>query len=156
MKLRHHVDKKLASRSLGSYDINEQPQGKGTQKAGPDLTYALVAHGAKATLRDMGEIKGRKNDEYWRNIQLGLPAVVPKNNFAFSKLTNMLTAAGVNVNKDGNRLQLTPLGDKAVRKMSNGEIKDPAALLMGINFDMSQPIQSKANKIKQERIIGIE
>jgi|TARA_Y100000592_G_C5467547_1_gene317539 DNA-directed RNA polymerase subunit beta len=64
MKLRHHVDKKLASRSLGQYDINEQPQGKGTQKAGPDLTYALIAHGAKANLRDMGEIKGRKNDEY--------------------------------------------------------------------------------------------
>jgi DNA-directed RNA polymerase beta subunit len=64
MKLRHHVDKKLASRSIGQYDINEQPQGKGTQKAGPDLTYALLAHGAKATLRDMAEIKGRKNDEY--------------------------------------------------------------------------------------------
>ena len=64
MKLRHHVDKKLASRSIGQYDINEQPQGKGAQKAGPDLTYALIAHGAKATLRDMAEIKGRKNDEY--------------------------------------------------------------------------------------------
>ena len=63
-----------------------------------------------------------------------MPAVVPKNNFTFSKLTNMLKGAGVNVEKDGNKVQITPLGDKAVRKMSNGEIKDPAALLMGKNL----------------------
>jgi len=64
MKLRHHVEKKHAAHGLGSYDINEQPTGSGAQKIGPDLTYALLAHGAKNTLRDMSEIKSRKNDEY--------------------------------------------------------------------------------------------
>ena len=134
MKLRHHVDKKQSARGLGGYDINEQPQGKGSQKVGPDLTYALLAHGAKANLRDMAEIKGRKNDEYWKNIQLGLPAVVPKRNFTFDKILTYLKGGGVNVTKEGNKLQLTPLGDKNVRKLSNGEITDPGAMLMGKNL----------------------
>ena len=64
MKLRHHVKKKQAAHSIGSYDINEQPTGKGTQKADPMLTYSMLAHGAKKNLYEMSAIKGRQNDEY--------------------------------------------------------------------------------------------
>ncbi len=134
MKLRHHVKKKIAHHGLGQYDINEQPIGKGAQKIGPDMTYALLAHGAKATLRDMAEIKGRKNDEYWRNVQLGLPPIKPNRNFVFDKMTAYLQGAGVNVNKKGNQLQIMPLTDKKVRQLSSGEITEPAAILMGKNL----------------------
>ena len=134
MKLRHHVKKKIAHHGIGQYDINEQPIGKGAQKIGPDMTYALIAHGAKATLRDMSEIKGRKNDEYWRNIQLGLPPIKPTRNFVFDKMTAYLKAGGVNVDKKGNLLQIMPLTDKKVRALSNGEITEPAAILMGKNL----------------------
>lgn len=134
LKLRHHVKKKAAAHGIGQYDVNEQPTGRGAQKAGPDLTYALLAHGAKANLHDMTAIKGRKNDEYWRNLQLGLPPVKPVRNFVFDKMITYLKAGGVDVNKDGDKLQIMPLTDKKVRELSNGEITDPAALLIGKNL----------------------
>lgn len=64
MKLRHIVKKKAGAHGIGSYDINEQPAGKGSQKIDPMLTYALLAHGAKKNLYEMSSIKGRQNDEY--------------------------------------------------------------------------------------------
>ena len=64
LKLRHTVKKKQAAHGLGSYDINEQPTGKGAQKVDPMLTYSLLAHGAKKNLYEMTALKGRQNDEY--------------------------------------------------------------------------------------------
>lgn len=64
LKLRHTVKKKQGAHNLGSYDINEQPTGKGAQKIDPMLTYALLAHGAKKNLYEMTALKGRQNDEY--------------------------------------------------------------------------------------------
>jgi len=64
MKLRHIIKKKQAAHSYGSYDIEEQPVGKGAQKTGVLDTYAYLAHGAKRNLYEMTAIKGRDNEEY--------------------------------------------------------------------------------------------
>jgi len=45
-----------------------------------------------------------------------------------------LKGSSINVNKKGNRLQILPLTDKDVMKMSNGELKDPGAMLQGKNL----------------------
>ena len=131
LKLRHTVKKKQAAHSIGSYDVNEQPTGKGAQKVDPMLTYALLAHGAKKNLYEMSALKGRQNDEYWRRLQLGQPPSRPTQNFVFDKMTTYLKGAGVNVEKNGNRLRLLPLTDKEVLKMSSGELKDAGQMLKG-------------------------
>jgi len=131
LKLRHTVKKKQGAHSTGSYDVNEQPTGKGAQKIDPMLTYALLAHGAKKNLYEMTAIKGRKNDEYWRRLQLGLAPSKPSENFVFNKMTNYLKGAGVNVSKEGNRMRLLPLTDKEVLKMSAGALTDAGQMLKG-------------------------
>jgi len=45
-----------------------------------------------------------------------------------------LKGAGINVAKEGTRLRIFPLTDKEALKMSNGEIKDPGAFLVGKNL----------------------
>jgi DNA-directed RNA polymerase subunit beta' len=69
-----------------------------------------------------------QHEDVWRAIQLGNALPTPKPTFAFQKFTDMLRAAGVNVEKKGHRIQLTPLTDKQVLKMSNGELPKPSDL----------------------------
>lgn len=134
MKLRHIVKKKAGEHSFGSYDINELPVGKGAQKIDPMLTYSMLAHGAKNILKEMSTVKGRKNDEYWRNLQLGLAPPPPEQNFVFNKMVNYLKAAGVNVEKKGNKFRIFPLTDETIKEWSAGELTDPGAMLKGKNL----------------------
>lgn len=137
IKLRHLVKKKQNAHSFGNYDINEQPS-KGPdgnpQKIGKLDTYALLAHGSKNLLREINTIKGRKNEEYMRDLQMGIPPGRPSANFAFDKMVTYMQASGVDVNKEGNRLQLIPLTDKKVSELSKGALKDPGAMLIGKNL----------------------
>lgn len=134
MKLRHIVNKKLGVHNYGVYDVDEQPAGKGAQKIGTMETYAYLAHGAKNNLYEIANIKGRKNEEYWRDLQFGLMPGKPNRNFIFEKMTTYLKGAGINVNKKGNKLQILPLTDDDIMHLSNGEIKDPGAMLVGKNL----------------------
>ena len=134
LKLRHLVKKKMGAHDYGVYDIDEQPAGKGAQKIGEGVTYSYLAHGAKNLLREATTIKGRKNEEYFRNLQFGLAPPKPEPNFVFDKMLNYLMASGVDVKKQGNGLQLIPLTDKKVLELSNGEIKEPGAMLIGKNL----------------------
>jgi len=133
-KLRHLVKKKQGSHSYGVYDINEQPAGKGAQKIGVLDTYVYLGHGSKALLNEATSIKSRKNEEYMRNLQFGLPPVRPASNYAFDKFLTYMQASGVNVEKNGHRLQMMPLTDQKVEELSKGEIEDPGAMLIGKNL----------------------
>jgi DNA-directed RNA polymerase subunit beta' len=134
MKLRHIVKKKQGVRNLGTYDIDEQPVGKGAQTVGTMETYGYLAHGAKKNLQEIGEIKGRANEEYWRSIQFGLVPPKPARNFVFDKMLNYIEGLGVNITKKGNQLRISPLTDEDVLKKSNGKLLDPGALLIGKNL----------------------
>ncbi len=152
LKLTHQVDKKVAARSgmniPGSapeyYDHNLMPMGGGKtggQSIGNLGMYTLLAHGARANIREIQTWKSEGDDpspdhkrwpsqheEVWRRIQMGDPLPTPTPTFAFQKFTDMLRVAGINVEKKGHRLQLTPLTDKQTLRMSNGEVKDPSQL----------------------------
>lgn len=137
LKLMHVVEHKLKTRDLpGSYDVNEQPSAgtSGGQSVDHMQMYAYLAHGAKENLREIGIIKGQKNDEYWRALQLGLMPPQPQKNFVFDKFLTYLKGAGVNVVKNGYQFQIMPLVNSEVLKMSNGEITDPGHLLVGKNL----------------------
>lgn len=150
-KLVHQVDKKIAVRpgmvlpgvtSEGLYSPTTlQPAGgghEGGQSIGSLGTYALLAHGARANLREFQSYKSEgpdtrnpakawpsQHDQIWAAIQTGTPLPPPRPTFAFKKFENMLRGAGINVEKKGHDFILGPLTDKHILELSNGELKDP-------------------------------
>ena len=137
IKLKHQVEKKLVARAGGpgyAYDMNLVPRGggpHGAQALGTLGLYSMLAHGAKANLREMQTIKSdaAQSDEFWTALQSGEPLPAPRPTFAYNKFLSYLNALGVNVKKDGNSLQLVPMTDKQVLEMSNGEIKDAGRMV---------------------------
>lgn len=127
LKLMKSTDTNYSARGTGSYDVNQQPTKGGTSSAkalGKMEFDALVAHNARNVLKESATLKSQKNDEYWRALRLGYPAPPPKASFAYDKFLNMLTGAGVRVQRNNNLMSLSPLTDADVKKMSSGEIKD--------------------------------
>jgi len=137
VKLKHQVEKKLVARAGGpgyAYDRNLVPKGggpHGAQALGTLGLYSMLAHGAKANLREMQTLKSDagQNDEFWAALQAGEPLPAPRPTFAYQKFTSYLNALGVNVKKEGNNLQLIPFTDQQVKEMSNGEIKDAGRMV---------------------------
>jgi DNA-directed RNA polymerase beta subunit/DNA-directed RNA polymerase beta' subunit len=134
IKLRHIIEKKQGSHSIGAYDVYEQPAGKGAQRVGSLDVYGYLAHGAKNNLEEFATIKGRKNEEYWRDLQFGLPPGKPARNFVWEKMMADLKGMGVNTEKNGSKIRIMPMTDKDIMAMSSGEIKDPGTLLIGKNL----------------------
>jgi len=177
LKLRHQIDKKVSVRSGMSlrgespetYDVNLMPTsgGKsGGQSIGNLGLNVLLAHGAKANIREMQTWKsqgpdpapeGRKwpsqHNEVWNAIQLGQPLPTPKPTFAFQKFTDMLRASGVNVEKKGNRIQLSPLTDREVLSMSAGELKQPSRMTYS-KLDASGSLKPIPGGLFDERLTG--
>jgi DNA-directed RNA polymerase subunit beta' len=134
LKLMHVVEHKYKSRDIpGTYDANEQPAKgeEGGQSVDPLQMYALLAHGARKNLFEFAAIKSQKNDEYWRNLQLGFPPPLPQKNFVFDKMLAYMQAAGINIEKNGYKLKLYPATTKDVLSWSSGEIKDAGHMLRG-------------------------
>ena len=137
LKLRHQVEKKTTVRSGGvgnPYSMNMTPKGGG-QRGGQAVSalglYGLLSHGARHNLREMQTLKSDKNDELWIALQSGEVLPTPKIPFTYDKLKGYLNVMGVDVNKDGNNLQLRPITDQQVRQKSNGELKDAAKMFRG-------------------------
>jgi DNA-directed RNA polymerase subunit beta' len=134
LKLMHVVDHKFKARGIpGSYDANEQPAkgDEGGQSIDPLQTYALLAHGARENMYEFAAVKSQKNDEYWRNLQLGFPPPKPQKNFVFDKMLTYMEGAGINIKKDGYKMTLYPATSKEIMARSSGEIKDAGHMLRG-------------------------
>lgn len=143
LKLVHQVDKKVAVApgmglpglpSTDKYDINLQP--KAGQRIGSLGMYALLAHGAKANLREMQTWKGEgpdpqtneakrwpsQHNQVWKAIQTGEPLPTPKPTFAFKKFEDLLRGAGVNIEKKGHEFVLSPLTDKHILELTGDRV----------------------------------
>ena len=137
IKLKHQVEKKMVARAGGpgyAYDRNLIPKGggpHGAQSLGTLGLYAMLAHGAKANLREMQTIKSDagQSDEFWAALQAGESLPAPRPTFAYNKLLGYMKGMGLNVKKEGNNLQIVPFTDKQVAEMSNGEIKDAGKMV---------------------------
>ncbi len=152
LKLQHQVDKKVSVRSgmhlkgetPETYDVNLMPSsgGKaGAQSIGNLGMNVLLAHGARANIREMQTWKSEGPDpspegkqwksqhhDVWNAIQLGQALPTPKPTFGFRKFTDMLRASGVNVDKKGHKLQLSPMTEADIHGMSSGELMQPSRL----------------------------
>lgn len=127
-KLFKSTDTNYAARGIGpGYDANMQPTkggDEGAKSVGKMEFNALIAHNARNILSDITTIKGQKNDEYWRRVQLGLPAPTPSTNFAYDKFTQTLHGAGIKVNKSGTHRTLAPLTDRDIDAMAERSISN--------------------------------
>jgi len=136
LKLHHQVEKKLSARALGygyAYDRNKIPKGggpHGAQSLGVLGLYSMLAHGATANLREMNTLKSDagQGDQFWAALQAGELLPTPKPTFAYNKFISLIKGLNVNVEKTGNSLTLSPMTDKQVHEMSNGELKDPSKM----------------------------
>lgn len=132
LKLFKTTDSNWAAHGAERYDYNQQPARGGDDGAkgiGKMEFDGLVAHNARAVLRESAAIKSQRNDEFWRSIQLGTPTPAPRTPFAYDKLHAMLAGAGVKVSKQGSRLALGPLTDADVGRMSSGALPDPTKMV---------------------------
>ena len=132
LKLFKTTDSNWAAHGAERYDFNQQPARGGADGAkalGKMEFDGLVAHNARNVLREAASIKGQRNDEFWRAVQLGLPTPAPQTNFAYNKFLTALEGAGIKVNKQGSRLALGPLTDQDITKMSAGVLRSPQKLL---------------------------
>jgi DNA-directed RNA polymerase subunit beta len=130
VKLPQQVEHKTNIREEWGYDADKRPlkgggEGGGARALDPLTSYALMAHNARANLREMATYKAEQNDDFWFAIENGQIPPAPKPTFAFNKFTGYLKGAGINVTKSGNNLQLSPMKDSDITSMSNGEVKTP-------------------------------
>lgn len=96
-------------------------------------------------------------DDLWAALQAGEPIPPPKPTFAYDKFTGYLKGMGINVTKDGNSLNLTPLTDKQVLEMSNGELKDAGRMIKGYKIGSKQQrggIEPEKSGLFDPRVTG--
>lgn len=184
-KLVHQAEKKQSARSgMASidtvptgetWDLNLQPVSgghTGGQAVGALGIYALLAHGAKHNLREMQTLKGEGADpqtdeskrwpslheQTWQNIQMGLPIPTPKSTFIYQKFTDMLRGAGVNVDKKGHELMLSPMTDKHIMELTgNRVITRPGEAVDAKNAYKAKSIEDlkpRAGGIFDEKLTG--
>jgi len=178
IKLVHQVEKKLSVRSGMSsptgmqetYDMNLQPtsgSSTGGQSLGALGMYALLAHGAKANIREMQSYKAEgsdpqtnpskrwasDHDRIWAAIQTGGPLPTPKPTFAFHRFTELLKGAGVNMEKKGHQFILSPLTDTHIKELAKKELPNPADLLLSKLDKNGQP-QPKPGGLFDEHLTG--
>lgn len=180
IKLHHQVDKKVSVRSglnlPGSapekYNSNLQPGGgghSGGQSMDPLGLYSLLAHGARANIREMQTWKSEGPDtsssvskqwqsqhhDVWDAIQHGDALPTPKPTFAFKKFTDMLTGAGINVEKRGHQFILTPLTDSHIHALTGDRVlPKPADLLYAKPDPKTGEPRPKTGGLFDERLTG--
>lgn len=115
----------------GPHDQDESPTGSGD--SGPKAlggmeVNALLAHNARALLREGTALRGSKNAEFWRAFQDGRPPDFPARKKTFDRFTAILRQAGINIDRRGDELAAGPLTDRDILALSAGEIRDAKRL----------------------------
>jgi hypothetical protein len=123
----HHLAEKKASAvgNDGSYTQDEQPAKGGVEGAkkmsGMDL-WSMLAHNVPDVIKDSQVVRGTKNDQYWRALQLGLPVPEPEEPFIYKKFLNTLRAGGINVTEKGAITKIMPQTDKDIDQLAQGRV----------------------------------
>lgn len=160
-KLEHQVGKKLSARERGAYDYNQVPKGggkEGAQAFGQLGIYSMLANGARANLRETqtwlsDKAQGEGKDEFWAALQSGELLPPPQETFALNKFKSYLKTMGVDMKQTGNSLNLLPLTDDAVKKLSNGKLKDAGRMVTIKNNEM---VPEKGGLFDEKIVGGLE
>jgi len=126
----HHLaEKKLSGRGAGagSYTSAEQPahggfEGGHAKRFGTLDLNAALSHSATEVIRDVINVRGTKNEDYWKALKMGRPLPEPTVPFIYNKFINLLKAGGVNIREKGDTLSLLPMTDDDMKELSKGDI----------------------------------
>ena len=125
-KLFKTSDSNFAGRGIdGPHDQDEAPTGSGfggPKALGGMEVNALIAHNARAVLRESTMLRGSKNADFWKAFQMGMNPNFPNEKKTFTRFVATLKQAGINVTREGDELVAAPLTDKDVLAMSSGPI----------------------------------
>ena len=131
LKLYKTTTENLSARNVGGYDNIMQPT-KGGEEGSKSVGYmemlGLLGSDARKNLKEISTLKSEQNDEYWAKFIRGESLPKPKMTFATRKFFDYLKGSGVNVKHEGGMVTATPLTDKEILGMSNGEVKEPTML----------------------------
>lgn len=175
IKLVHQVDKKVkvtpgmglvGVHSNDTYDLNLQP--RNGQRVGALGMYALLAHGAKANIREMQTWKAEGEDpqeldskrwksqhvDVWKAIQQGDPLPTPKPTFAFRKFEDMLRGAGLNLEKKGHELILTPMTQQDIVELAPTALANPGGRLLAKIDKKTGDLQTEKGGLFDDKITG--
>jgi len=131
LKIFKTTEGNFAARNTGGYDNNMQPLkgGLGGSKSLGSMEFlGLIGSDARKNLREMATTKSEQNDLYWEKFLTGQPVPPPKRTFATDKFLSYLRASGIKTTIDKGSIVATPLTNKDILEMSNGEIKDPTMI----------------------------
>jgi DNA-directed RNA polymerase beta subunit/DNA-directed RNA polymerase beta' subunit len=127
-KLKQSVRTKIKAGETGIYDATyERPkktESNGTRAIDGLSFYSLLAGGARKNLADMANIKGTKNDEFWRALSTGLPLPQPKTPAIRDNFVASLQALGLNTQQTKSSIALTPATNADILERSNGEVTE--------------------------------
>ena len=131
LKLEHVVDHKFSARYRDGHDANEQAVSgghKGGKNIGRMEMAAMMARNVPENLREMFNVKGQRNDEYWEALETNQTLPPPKKTFVWDKMRSMMHGAGINVEqrgKNGRNIKMLPMTDKNILEMSTGKLTRP-------------------------------
>lgn len=125
-RLHHLAEKKLSGRGSDANYTSEGAPGKGGSESAPRFglmeVNALISGGATNVLEDARTIRGQRNVDYWRAVQLGYTPPTPKPSTMTDKFFASLLSAGINVKQKGNQLHLLAATDADVDAKAHGEV----------------------------------
>ena len=127
IKLYKTTDQNWSARNVGGYDNILQPT-KGGEEGSKSVGYmeflGLIGSNARKNLKEMATVKSEMNADYWQKFLTGQPLPKPRMTFATQKFLDYLTAAGIKTTIKDGKMTASPLTNKDVLAISNGEIKD--------------------------------
>lgn len=121
MKLHHSAESKAQGRGLGSYTTDMQPSKggeDGAKRIGMLELSALLSHGAVRNIADLKYVKGQENMDYWRQYISGYNPPTPRVPYVYDKFVNYLKGAGINVVRNGPRLNVMAMTAKDVDQLT--------------------------------------
>lgn len=127
LKLHHMAEHKLSQRDIGGYTSEGQPSrggDEGAKRLGLADLNALASHGATEILKDAKTIRGQQNTEFWKAFQMGKTPPSPEVPMIYKKFLSHMVGAGINVQKNGEKLNIMALTDKDIDRLSRGEVKE--------------------------------
>ena len=121
MKLHHTSESKGQGRGTGGYTaegalcrIGEA----GSKRISLMDINAVLSHGATAGLQDAGAVRGQQHPEFWQQFMSGQPMPTPKTPMIYDKFLSSLKAGGINVVRDGTRLNVMAMTNKDVDELA--------------------------------------
>ena len=151
-KAHHTAETKAQARGGGAYTQDDAPA-KGGPTGSKRISMldanALLSHGATATLRDAGAVRGQRNEQYWLQFMKGYNPSAPKVPLAYEKFVNQLKASGINVVRQGTQTNVMALTDKDIDALAG-----PRNLKNSEGVDWGQGLAPRAGGLFDKKLTG--